>query len=83
MSQIRELLEILYSELLCKTHIFNFKIVVSQPIRGFQNYGNLQKNQKNTKFQENFKNLKNDPTIFPRLLVVVRAIKGRQTIFKK
>ena len=35
MSQIRELLAILCSELLCKTHIFNFKTVVSQPIFAF------------------------------------------------
>ena len=46
------------SESLCKTHISNFKSVVSQPIRGFHFLGNFQKNQKNTKIQQNSKNVK-------------------------
>ena len=43
-----------------KSHMLNFKKAVSQPIRGFHFFGNFQKTQKNTKIQENFKNVKSD-----------------------
>ena len=55
-----ELLAVLGSQLPCKWHIFNFKSAVSQPITGFQYFGNFQKSQKNTKIQQNFKNVKSD-----------------------
>ena len=48
------------SESLCKTHIFKFKSAVSQPIRGFHFLGNFHKNQKNTKIEQNSKNVKSD-----------------------
>ena len=41
--QMSDLLTVVCSEFLCKTHIFNFKTAVSQPIRSFQYFGNLQK----------------------------------------
>ena len=57
---MRQLLAVLGSELLCKWHISNFKSDVSRPITGFQYFGNFQKNQKNTKIQQNLKNVHND-----------------------
>ena len=59
-----ELLAVLGSQLPCKWHIFNFKSAVSQPITGFQYFGNFQKSQKNTKIQQNFKNVKSDLMTF-------------------
>ena len=55
-----ELVAVLSSESLCKTHIFNFKSAVSQSIRGFHFFGNFQKNQKNQKIGQNCKNVKSD-----------------------
>ena len=59
-----QLFAVLGSELLCKWYIFNFKSAVSRPITGFQYFGNFQKNQKNTKVQQNLKNLKSDLLTF-------------------
>ena len=52
---MRQLLAVLGSKLLRKWYIFNFKSVVSRSITGFQYFGNFQKNQKNTRIQQNFK----------------------------
>ena len=55
-----ELLALLGSKFLRKTRIFNFKSAVSQPITGVKNFGKFQKNEKNTKIEQNFKNVKSD-----------------------
>ena len=49
-----ELLAVVCSEFLCKMHIFNFKTAVSQPIRGFQYFGNLQKKSEKHKNSAKF-----------------------------
>ena len=55
-----ELLAFLGFGFLCKSHIFNFKSAVSQPITGVQYFGKFQKNEKNTKIEQNFKNVNSD-----------------------
>jgi hypothetical protein len=47
-----ELLALLGSEFLCKTHIFNFKSAVSQPIRGFNIWGISKKIRKTQKLSK-------------------------------
>jgi hypothetical protein len=44
-----ELLAFLGSKFLCKTRIFNFKIALSQPIRGFNIWGISKKIRKTQK----------------------------------
>jgi hypothetical protein len=55
-----EILELLGFEFLCKSHIFNFKSGATQPKTGVQYFGNFEKNVKNTKIEQNFKNVKSD-----------------------
>ena len=51
-----ELLAVVCSQFLSKMHISNFKTAVSQPIRGFQYFGNFQKkaekHKNSAKFQK-------------------------------
>ena len=55
-----ELLAVLGSESLCKTHIFKFKSAVLQLMTSFQYFGNFHKHHKNTKIHQNLKNVKTD-----------------------
>ena len=65
----------LESESLCKTHIFNFKNAVFQPIRVFHFLGNFQKIQKNTKIQQKSKNVKcNHLSILHRYELILSEI---------
>ena len=73
-----ELLTVVCSGFLCKTHIFNFKTAVSQPIRGFHFLANFQKNQKNTKIQQNSKNVKIDlPSFVYRYALISTRMRRR------
>ena len=55
-----EILEFSGFGVLCKSHIFNFKSDVFQPKTGNEYFGNFEKNVKNTKIEQNFKNVKSD-----------------------
>ena len=55
-----EILEFSGFGVICKNNIFNFKSGVSQAKTGNQYFGNFEKNVKNTKIEQNFKNVKSD-----------------------
>ena len=61
-----EILELLGFGFLCKSHIFNFKSGVFQPKTGNEYFGNFEKNVKNTKIEQNFKNAKSGLLSFLR-----------------